>query len=186
LSRLSIPRAKNLLRYFLHQCGAPMPQDKQLEQMLRQLCSARTDAAVCVQFGNWQVRRFQGRAHLLPLLPPFDSVLCLPWQEEETVFWPPLQKALRFSRRKGEGISLCKLQSARVTLRLRCGGESLRLHSHAARRTLKHLFQELRVPPWQRERLPLLYCGEKLVCVVGVAVAAEFRAQAEEQSVMVA
>ena len=186
LSRLSVPRAKNLLRYFLHQCGAPMPQDKQLEQMLRQLCSARTDAAVCVQFGNWQVRRFQGRAHLLPLLPPFDSVLCLPWQEEETVFWPPLQKALRFSRRKGEGISLCKLQSARVTLRLRCGGESLRLHSHAARRTLKHLFQELRVPPWQRERLPLLYCGEKLVCVVGVAVAAEFRAQAEEQSVMVA
>jgi len=186
LSRLSVPRAKNLLRYFLHQCGAPMPQNKQLEQMLRQLCSARTDAAVCVQFGNWQVRRFQGRAHLLPLLPPFDPALCLPWQEEEALFWQPLQKELRFSRRKGEGVSLCKLQSDRVTLRLRCGGESLRLHPHAARRTLKHLFQEWHVPPWQRERLPLLYCGEKLVCVVGVAVAVEFQAQAEEQSVMVA
>jgi len=186
LSRLSIPRAKNLLRYFLHQCGAPMPQNKQLEQMLRQLCSARTDAAVCVQFGNWQVRRFQGRAHVLPLLPPFDSALCLPWQEEEALFWPPLQKELRFSRRKGEGISLYKLQSAGVTLRLRCGGESLRPHPRAARRTLKHLFQELHVPPWQRERQPLLYCGEKLVCVVGVAIAAEFQAKTDEQSVMVA
>lgn len=186
LSRLSLSRAKNLLRYFLHQRGAPMPHAKQLDEMLQQLCSARADATVCVQFGGWQLRRFQGCAHVLPLLPPFDPALCLPWQQEEALFWPPLHKELRFSRRTGEGISLGKLQSDSVILCLRRGGESLRPHPHAARRTLKHLFQELQVPPWQRERLPLLYCGEKLVCVVGAAIAAEFQAKADEQSVMVA
>jgi len=185
LSRLSASRAKNLLRYFLHQCGMPMPQSKQLEQMLHQLCSARRDAAVSVQFGNWQLRRFNGYAEVLPVLPPFDPALCLGWQGEETLPWLPLQREVLFTQATGEGISLRQLGSAPVTLRLRSGGESLRSHPRAARRSLKHLLQEHRVPPWQRERLPLLYCGDKLIAVVGVAIAADFRANTNEIGVVV-
>lgn len=185
LSRLSIPRARNLLRYFLHQCGAPMPQSKQLEQMLHQLCSARADAAVCVQFGSWQLRRFQDHAEVSPVLPPFDPALCLRWQGDAVLPWLPLQGQVLFTRSTGEGISLCQLHSAPVTLRLRSGGESLRPHPRAARRTLKHLLQEHQVPPWQRERLPLLYCGEELVAVIGVAIAADFQANPNEVSVVV-
>jgi tRNA(Ile)-lysidine synthase len=69
---------------------------------------------------------------------------------------------------------------------LRNGGESLRPHPHAATRSLKNLLQEQRVPPWQRERLPLLYCGTELVSVVGVAVAADFQAHASEPGILVA
>ncbi|MFA5371426.1 MAG: tRNA lysidine(34) synthetase TilS [Sideroxydans sp.] len=185
LSRLSTPRAKNLLRYFLHQCGAPMPQSKQLEQMLHQLCSARRDAAVCVQFGNWQLRRFQGYAEVLSVLPPLDPALCLRWQGEATLPWPPLQGRVLFTQATGEGISMCKLRSASATLRLRSGGEHLRPHPRAARRTLKHLLQEHQVPPWQRERLPLLFCGDELVAVVGVAIAADFQANTDEVGMVV-
>lgn len=186
LSRLSTPRARNLLRYFLHRRGAPMPHAKQLDEMLSQLCSAREDAAVCVQFGAWQLRRYQGRAHTFRGLPAFDPALCLRWEGETEMFWPPLQKNLQFRQLVGEGISLLRLQNAPVTLRLRCGGESMRPYPRAARRSLKHLLQEHKVPPWQRERLPLLYCGEELVAVVGVAVAAGYHADVKEKSVMVA
>jgi tRNA(Ile)-lysidine synthase len=67
-----------------------------------------------------------------------------------------------------------------LSWRYRQGGESLRPFVHAPTRTLKNLLQEQRVPPWLRDRLPLLYCGEELVCVPGVAVAAEFCASAAE------
>lgn len=184
LSCLSLSRARNLLRYFLHQRGAPMPHARQLDEMLQQLCSARTDAAVCVQFGSWQLRRFRGHAYVVPLLPPIDPALRLVWQGEASLFWPPLQAQLTFSPRTGEGISLSRLQSAQVSLRLRRGGETLRPHPRAARRTLKHLLQEHQVPPWQRERLPLIYCGEKLVAVAGVAIAAEFQAEAGETGLL--
>ena len=50
-------------------------------------------------------------------------------------------------------------------------------------RTLKNLLQEQHVPPWLRDRLPLLYCGEELVCVLGVAIAAEFQAGEHEAGV---
>ena len=185
LQALSISRAKNLLRYFLHSLDAPMPQAVQLDDMLHQLCSAREDAAVCVEYDGWEVRRYQGKVYVLRAPGEFDQSLVLPWHGETELDWPALNERLHFKNTQGSGIGLAKLQHAPVTLRLRQGGETLRPHPHAATRTLKNLLQEHRVPPWQRDRLPLLYYGDELVCVPGVAVAAEYQAIAEETSIEV-
>ncbi len=186
LRLLSRQRAKNLLRYFLHAQGAPMPQEVQLDDMLRQLLEARADAAVCVRFGAWQVRRYQGKVYAFPEPGEFDPGFELAWNGDGDVHWPALNAQLRFTQSLGEGISLAKLQLAPVTLRLRRGGETLRPQPHAATRSLKNLLQEHHIPPWQRERLPLLYCGEELVSVVGVAVAAGFQATPSEPGIVVA
>ncbi len=186
LRPLSRQRAKNLLRYFLHMRGAPMPQEVQLDDMLRQLLEARADAAVCVRFGAWQVRRYQSKAYAFPEPGEFDPGFERAWSGEGDVHWPALNAQLRFTRSLGKGISLARLQRAPVTLRLRRGGEVLRPHSQAATRSLKNLLQEYRIPPWQRERLPLMYCGDELVSVVGVAVAADFQTTASEPGIVVA
>ncbi len=180
LQALSPPRAKNLLRYFLHGRSAPMPQAVQLDDMLQQLCNAREDAAVCIAYGDWQVRRYQGKVYALRALGEFDQSLVSSWHGEAELDWPALNTRLHFKRTNSSGISLAKLQRAPVTLRLRRGGESLRPQPNAATRTLKNLLQEHHVPPWQRDRLPLMYCGEELVCVPGVAIAAEYQAAADE------
>jgi tRNA(Ile)-lysidine synthase len=185
LRKLSLIRAKNLLRYFLHIQGAPLPRSAQLEEMLRQLCDARQDAAVSVRYGDHQVRRFRDRVYVLPLATEFDHGFVLPWLGEATLDWPPLSARLRFSRSTGDGVSLQKLQHAPLTLRLRSGSETLRPHSAAASRTLRNLLQQYHIPPWQRERLPLLFCGEELVCVVGVAIDAEYQALNNEDGVLV-
>jgi tRNA(Ile)-lysidine synthase len=185
LCALSHSRSKNLLRYFLHRCGVPMPQGVQLDDMLRQLCTARQDAAVCVGFVGWQVHRYQDKVYALRAAGAFDQGLVLFWNGEAELNWPALDTRLIFSPTTGQGISHAKLQRAPVTLRLRSGGEALRPHPNAATRSLKNLLQECHVPPWQRERLPLLYCGDELVCVVGVATAAAYQAQGNEASVAV-
>jgi tRNA(Ile)-lysidine synthase len=185
LQSLTPPRAKNLLRYFLHRSGATMPQAVQLDEMLQQLCNASEDAAVCVNFGDWQVRRYQGKAYVLRALGQFDKSVVMSWHGEAQLDWPALNTAVQFKYTQGVGISLGKLQHAPVTLRLRQGGETLRPHPKAATRTLKNLLQENHIPPWQRDRLPLLYCGEELVCVVGVAIAAAYQAAGDEAGISV-
>jgi tRNA(Ile)-lysidine synthase len=193
LQLLGQARAKNLLRYFLHCVGAPMPQAVQLDDMLHQLCSARQDAAVCVSYSDWQVRRFQGKVHALRGLGEFDRNLVLPWHGEAELDWPALNARLHFDRNlnpqeqalRPSGISLAKLQRAPVTLRLRRGGETLRPHHDASTRTLKNLLREQYIPPWQRDRLPILYCGEELVCVPNVAIAAEYLANKHETGIRV-
>jgi tRNA(Ile)-lysidine synthase len=59
-----------------------------------------------------------------------------------------------------------------LQVRYRRGGERLRVIAGGQTKTLKQLFAEERVPPWQRGHHPLLYEGEELRCVPGLAVAA--------------
>ncbi len=186
LRRLSPGRARNLLRYFLRLHNVPMPHAAQLDEMLQQLLEARENAAVCVDTGDWQVRRYQGRVHAVRAVGEFDRALVLPWNGEASLDWPATGERLTFTPASGQGLSLGKLLAAPVTLRLRNGGETLRPHPAAAKRSLKNLLQQHHVPPWQRERLPLLYSGEMLAAVVGVAVAAEFQASAREPGIVVA
>ena len=185
LRQLSNSRGKNLLRYWLHKQGAPMPQNVQLDEILKQLLGAREDAAISVNFSHWQVLRYQDKAYAMQDFGAFDQNLVLPWHGEAELEWPALNSRLIFRQTQGLGISLAKLQSASVTLRLLSGGETLRPHANAATRSLKNLLQEHRVPPWQRERLPLLYCGDELVSVVGVAIAAGFHASDSELGLVV-
>ena len=56
----------------------------------------------------------------------------------------------------------------------RQGGERLRPRAHGPSRTLKNLLQERGVPPWERERLPLLCHAGRLVWVPGVGLEAEY------------
>ena len=189
LRSLSSVRAKNLLRFYLHEQGAPTPQSAQLQDMLRQLCCARSDASVCISYGgDWQVRRYRNEVFVLRTPDEFDRNLVLPWDGESSLAWPALDGYLYFNHVKqaeAVGISLAKLQCGQVTLRLRSGGETLRPNPKAAKRTLKNLLQEHHVPPWQRERLPLLYCGDDLVCVPNVAIAAEYLADSHEAAISV-
>ncbi|MGA9666513.1 MAG: tRNA lysidine(34) synthetase TilS [Gallionella sp.] len=193
LQALSVPRARNLLRFFLHRAGAPMPQVVQLDDMLHQVCSARQDASVCVNYSDWQVRRYRGRVYALSALGEFDPNIVLPWRGESEMEWPALNAWLHFNRRRylqgnsmqPSGVSLEKLQRAPVTLRVRQGGESLRPHPDGATRSLKNLLQEHNVPPWQRERMPLLFSGDELVCVPGVAVAADYLSNGPEAAIQV-
>ena len=58
----------------------------------------------------------------------------------------------------------------RLAIRTRAGGERLRPAGRGVRKTVKALLQERRVAPWRRAAWPLLYDGERLVGVPGLAV----------------
>ena len=64
-------------------------------------------------------------------------------------------------------------------MRLRAGGERLQPDPRRPRRTLKNLFQEAGVPPWQRDRLPLLFCGNDLVWAPGLGIDAHYQVTAD-------
>jgi len=184
LEALSLPRAKNLLRYFLHTLGAPMPQAVQLDGMLHQLCSARQGAAVQLDFGGWQLRRYQDKAYAFLALPKPDVNFCAQWRGESALDFPELGGTLYFESSIGTGLSLTKLQKAAVTIQLRHGAERIRLEQTRPTRTLKNLLQEQNIPPWKRDTLPLLYCDETLVAIPGIGVECSYQAARKETGVV--
>ncbi len=180
LRQLGDARAKNLLRWLLSRYGAPAPESERLREGLRQLFQARDDGAVHVVLGPYELRRYAGCAYLLPALPGAPADLRLSWDGRRVWPLPQLGGTLHFARRKGAGLSCGRVCDQGLSLRLRQGGEKLRLQAKGATRSLKNLLQEASLPPWERERLPLMYCAETLVAVPGLGVASGWEAGAAE------
>ncbi|RFC41259.1 MAG: tRNA(Ile)-lysidine synthase [Candidatus Nitrotoga sp. CP45] len=181
---LGVIRAKNLLRYFLAAQGTPIPDSTRLQEMLRQLCNARQDAQVCIDWQGWQMRRYRDHAYTMSALPPPVDFTVI-WHGEAEVLLPPPHGALLFKHAIGQGVSLAKLQLGIVKIRSRHGGENIRVNAARGQRELKNLLQEHGILPWQRDLLPLLFCNADLVCVPGIAIANTYLAQSNEAGVVV-
>jgi len=182
LRRLSPARAKNLLRHYLDKQGMLMPSAVRLDNLLRQLTDARPDARIHIRQGEFELRRYRDVAYALRPIDEKTPEFSQPWQFEAELALP--YGRLSFERRQGAGISLARLRAAPVTVRYRRGGERLRPECGRPTRSLKNLLQETAVPPWQRERLPLVFCGDELVFVPEVGIACAYRANPDEEGML--
>ena len=180
LQRIGAARAKNLLRWLLLRQGAAAPEADHLQEGLRQLFQAGDDAAVRVVLDGCELRRYAGWAYMMPPLPDPPAGLRRFWDGARAWPLPELGGTLRFARRRGAGLACARVRGAGLSVRLRQGGEKLRLRANGSTRSLKNLLQEARLPPWERERLPLIYCADTLVAVPGIGVASGWEAPAGE------
>jgi tRNA(Ile)-lysidine synthase len=185
LRKLDFPRARNLLRYTLMQHAVILPSTVKLEEILRQLLSSCPDTKLHVVFGNTEIRCFRDRVHIRKVEAIPKACWHLVWRGEEQLLIPELGGTLRFTRCMGAGMGLQKINEQPVTIRLRQGGERLRTDRNRPRRSLKNLLREASLPPWQRQRLPLIFSGEQLIYVPGIGVDCDFQAADDEQGVLV-
>ncbi|MBK1679733.1 tRNA lysidine(34) synthetase TilS [Rhodocyclus tenuis] len=181
LNSLSDARARNLLRHEMRCAGLPAADARWLEEARRQLASTRAMAETCVALPAGSLRVFRGELYVLPRLPPLPSALPWSFNGDAVLDWGGRRLLVR--RTIGAGISLARLAEGAAHFALRCGGERLQPDARRPRRSLKNLLQEQAVPPWQRERLPLLWCGGQLVWAAGIGVDAAFACTAGEAGV---
>lgn len=175
LAQLDVARARNLLRHYLELHGIPIQRER-LREALEQMLDAREDAQPVVDFGAATLRRFHGQVVLVRTGPPqeVDARTWL-WQGEAELDLGAAGK-LCFSAVVGQGVRL----PARATVRLRVGGEKLRLDARQPARTLKNLLREAAVPPWLRACLPLIYLDGRLAWAAEIGADAAFQAGPEE------
>lgn len=164
-----------LVREFLASHGLRAPSEAKLVEMLKQL-TARGPRTLLAHDGM-QLRVYRGKVTLSRALAPAELAPAR-WRGEQRMPLPALGGELRFRAARGAGIDARRLQEKPWTVRLRSGGERLQPDPRRPRRTLKNLFQEAGVPAWERERLPMLCCGEDLVWVPGLGVDARYQAPA--------
>lgn len=185
LRELDAPRARNLLRHWSRRRNYPVPSSAALSELWRQINSARGDAMPQLRLAEGVYHRYRGCLYLdrTRIVPSADFQLS--WSGENTVVIPELGGVLRFKPEEGRGLSAAKLQSGKVTVRSRRGGERLQPHPARPCRTLKNLLQERGIPAWKREFIPLVYCGDALVSVPGVGDDCVWRAEKGERGLIV-
>lgn len=170
---LSSARQRNLLRHAIAALQLPAAPARQLQGILDELLPARSDAAPCVRWRGAEARRYQDELYLMPNLPPAPGAVSLAFDPTTGFALPSQLGNLSLVASDSGGIGPKPLKNG-LSVRFRCGGEVLQPAGRDHHRPLKKLLQDLSMPPWLRDRIPLLYAGDELVAVGDIWVAEEF------------
>jgi tRNA(Ile)-lysidine synthase len=164
LAELPPPEGRAVLRAWIKGEGFAVPDTVHLERVLVEMVAAREERNPLVTWQGTELRRFRGRLYISQPLPPFDSNLVLQWDGDSPLELPTGMGRLLVE--EGEsGIPQQLWESGAIQVRFRSGGERCRPPGRGHSKSLKKLYQEMGIPPWLRQRLPLVFVDEQLVAV---------------------
>jgi tRNA(Ile)-lysidine synthase len=161
-------RRRNIIRHWLKRQAGILPTEAVLDQ-IGMILTAAPDRRPEVRWANTEVRRYRDGLFVMPSVAVSDPGREYHWPPGVALPLPELGITLDRLELESRGIVL---PAAALRVRFRRGGERIRLPGRGHSHSLKKLLQERGVPPWLRERLPLVYEGEgegeRLVAVLGL------------------
>jgi tRNA(Ile)-lysidine synthase len=180
LNKLSNGRAKNVLRYWLEINDQMMPSRDLLDELLRQVLTAKKDATIKIQLSkDYEIRRYQDEIYIVPKNHKNQKKYEIIWAGESEIILPNGQK-LTFKKVKGKGIHLKFLRDQKLKIRNRQGGEFFKPDSKRPTKKIKQLLQESDLPPWERENLPLIFIGDDLASFPNFGIDIKFQTKPKE------
>ena len=119
-----------------------------------------------------EVRRYRDAVYASPPMPAHDATRVMAW-DPQRVLELPLGR-LEAHLHEGRGLDVERCRRAHLEVRFRTGGERFRPAGHRHSTALKKLLQASAVPPWLRDRVPLIYVDDTLAAVAGLWISEEF------------
>ncbi|KQY51971.1 tRNA lysidine(34) synthetase TilS [Lysobacter sp. Root494] len=147
LQALPPARRARVLRRWIAELDLPSLPAEGIAHIETQVLTARDDADPCFRWHGAELRAWRDLVHAGPLQQSLGAGWSCEWDGATTVSLPD-GSVLLLEGASGFGRSL--------RVHARQGGERITLPGRDHSHTLKHVLQELGVPPWVRERLPLL------------------------------
>ncbi len=180
INKLSLTRAKNVLRYWLELNDQMMPSKDLLDELLRQVLTAKKDAELKIQLSKeFEIRRYQDEIYIVLKNEKNQKNYEIIWAGEPEIILPNGQKLI-FKKVKGKGINLKFLKNKKLIIRNRQGGEFFKPDSKRPTKKIKQMLQESDLPPWDRENLPLIFVGDNLAFVPNFGIDTKFQTKPNE------
>lgn len=180
---LDLARQKNLLRYWIKTiCGLRLPDSRHMQRILTEVLTATANANPLVQWGNVQVRRYRDDLYAISAseIGNMQELAEIKnWQVDKPLLLADGTK-LRAERVKGKGLKLSLLESGKLLVGYRQGGEQCVPVGRGHHHSVKKLMQEWGIPPWQRDHIPFIFVDDELAQVVGHCVCEPFQAMPDE------
>lgn len=168
--KLSESRQKNLLRYWFRLNGHSLPSNNIIRHILSGIINARNDSMPLIQWKDTEIRRYRDKIYIMK--PSGNTVDGYTWHMETplTFEWG----SLHAKPVTGRGVRASSIIDNTIEVRFRAGGEKIYPVGRHETHKLKKLFQETGIPPWRREKIPLLYINNQLAAVPGYWIDKKF------------
>ena len=172
LKSLTLSRQKNVLRYWLHMLQLPLPDAGQIHHIIDDVINSGPGATPCVAWPGAEVRRYRQYLYAMMPLSKHNPEQIISWDLERPLMITHGRLVARIGQGPGLKANCCS--NKRVEIRYRSGGETIQPAGREYHHELKKLLQDQGVPPWLRDRIPLLYIDGSLAAVPGKWIAQEF------------
>jgi tRNA(Ile)-lysidine synthase len=170
LNKLSAMRAKNVLRYWLEMNDQLMPSKVLLDELLRQVLTAKKDATIKIELSKgYEIRRYKDEIYIVQKNQNTNKSYEIIWKGESEILLPNGSK-VTFKKVRGKGIAEDFLKDKKITISNRKKGEFFKSNINRPTKKIKQLLQESDLPPWERENLPLFFIDKVLVCIPSFGV----------------
>jgi len=179
LLSLSSARRNNLLRFFINLKQFLAPSKVNLQRIVNEVCLAKKDSAPVVSWTGVEIRRYQNQLYFMAPLIKHDNkqLITISGTNDIDLGYGYI---LEWQPCIGRGIKASLITDG-LSLRFRQGGERIKPQGSQHHRSVKHLFQQWAIPPWQRERIPLIFKNNEMVAITDYCVSDFASAIAEEQ-----
>ena len=163
----TLPEAKQrmVLRYWLYQQTGFYLTQQQVHQIICDVIQAQVDAKPVYQLGQIQCRRYQNTLYLVPPLTTIDPCWSQSWHGEDPLEVPGWSKPLTKTMLANQGVDCDAVDWQHVIVRFRQLGERVHLQGRTQTYALKKILQDHNIPPWLRDRVPLVFEGDVLLSV---------------------
>lgn len=161
LLALPVARRARVLRRWIERLGLPPLPGSSVARIERDLLATRSDAQPGIRWAGARMQRWRNLLHAGMPRAPLPADWSQYWDGSSALTLPT-----------ADTLQLLGAGGFDAPLRVhaRRGGERIilpgRTHSHA----LKHVLQDSGMPPWQRERLPLLSAADGQLLAAGATI----------------
>ena len=154
LHRLSPDQRADVVRQWVNDAGLPPLPGSGILILERELLPARRDAQAEYRWQQARIVRWRDRLHAERLQPALATDFQVEWNGREPLSLPD-----------GSRLELLGIEGFDHPLQVqaRLGGERIRLPKRDHSHSLRHALQQANIPPWLRERLPLLMDGNEVL-----------------------
>lgn len=173
LLQLDEIRQRNTLRYWLRHFLGIFPSRNIIEAIQDNVLKAKKDAQPIVEWQDMKICRYEDHLYILREWQSLNS--------QEIIYWHNLREPLNLPARLGYLTATWVVtptfpvlnlpHNAELQIKFRIGGERLHIIGRSGSHPLKKLFQEWHIPPWLRDRVPLIYYDDKFIAVPGLGIA---------------
>ena len=159
-----------VLRQWLRRRGLKPPSQAVLKILVEQILVGRDDAQSLLCIQGHQIRKYRQKLYCLAEQGLRKEAQAREWPQQDEAILLSNAYVLR-KESASSGLSKRLWESALVTVTSRQGGEKLKLPGRVGHHCLKKLYQEVGMPPWERDVRPLIYLDDRLAAVAGLWVA---------------
>ena len=150
-------RCNNVIRYWISKNNYRMPSSEQMNSIYSNVINAGKDKVPFFLCSEYEIRRHNDYIEIMLPLKKHDPSIIYKWKYMENLIITNLSLNLSWNdleKRFGRKIAYD------VEVRFRKSGENIKLYN--SKKSLKDYMREINMPPWKRDRTPLIYIDKEL------------------------